>query len=43
MQAIGQYLGHSHLTFTYWYFESTPKLMRDMADAARRVVEGGSR
>jgi integrase/recombinase XerD len=43
MQAIGQYLGHSHLTFTYWYFESTPKLMRDMADAARLVVEGGSR
>jgi integrase/recombinase XerD len=43
MQAIGQYLGHSHLTFTYWYFESTPKLMKDMADAARRTVEGGSR
>jgi integrase/recombinase XerD len=43
MQAIGQYLGHTNLTFTYWYFESTPKLMKDMADAARPVLEGERR
>jgi integrase/recombinase XerD len=43
MQAIAQYLGHTHLTFTYWYFESTPRLMRDMADAGRKALEGGPR
>jgi integrase/recombinase XerD len=41
MQAIAQYLGHTHLTFTYWYFESTARLMKDMADAGRTVLEGG--
>jgi integrase/recombinase XerD len=40
IQAIAQYLGHSQVTFTYWYFESTPALMKDMADAARALVEG---
>lgn len=40
MRAISQYLGHAKIRHTYWYFEATPKLMRRMADAARRVVEG---
>jgi integrase/recombinase XerD len=39
MRAISQYLGHTKIRHTYWYFEATPKLMRSMADAARKVVE----
>jgi integrase/recombinase XerD len=39
MRAISQYLGHTKIRHTYWYFEATPKLMKSMADAARQVVE----
>jgi integrase/recombinase XerD len=39
VQAISRYLGHAKISNTYWYFEITPTLMKDMADAARVVVE----
>jgi integrase len=43
VQAISQYLGHSNISHTYWYFDATPHLMKDMADAARAVVEKAGR
>lgn len=31
MRAVSRYLGHSDITHTYWYYESTPQLMRAIA------------
>lgn len=31
--ALSTYLGHSHVTDTYWYLEATPNLMRQIAEA----------
>ncbi len=39
--ALMTYLGHSHLESTYWYLQSTPQLLRDIARACERIVVGG--
>jgi integrase/recombinase XerD len=39
--ALMTYLGHSHLESTYWYLQSTPLLLHDIADACEAVVIGG--
>jgi integrase/recombinase XerD len=36
--ALSTYLGHSHIRHTYWYLESTPDLMGDIAAAAEALV-----
>lgn len=36
--ALATYLGHADITNTYWYFEATPELMRDLAATAEAFV-----
>ncbi len=41
MLAVSTYLGHSCIADTYWYFQATPTLMTQVADACQRHFEGG--
>ena len=41
MLAVSTYLGHSCVADTYWYFQATPTLMSQVADACQRHFEGG--
>lgn len=34
MLALSTYLGHASVRGTYWYLQSSPQLMHDVADAA---------
>jgi site-specific recombinase XerD len=43
MLALSTYMGHARLESTYWYLESTPQLMADIADLCESFVQGGSR
>jgi len=43
MLAVSTYLGHSCIADTYWYFQATPMLMSQVADACQRRFEGGRR
>jgi integrase len=38
--AVSTYLGHSCVADTYWYFQATPTLMSQIADACQRDFEG---
>jgi hypothetical protein len=40
--ALSTYLGHSSLSGTYWYLQSTPQLLRDIADAGEAWIKGGA-
>ena len=40
MLALSTYLGHSSLRGTYWYLESTPQLLRDIAEAGEAWIKG---
>jgi integrase/recombinase XerD len=40
VRALSTYLGHVHLADTYWYLHATPQLMRGVADACERFLEG---
>ncbi len=43
MLALATYLGHSEVSHTYWYLESTLVLLRGIAEAAEQAhVNGGS-
>lgn len=42
MLALSTYLGHSSLSGTYWYLQSTPQLLRDIADAGESWIKGGA-
>ncbi len=37
--ALTTYLGHAHVGSTYWYLESTPQLMRDIADKCTAFIQ----
>ncbi len=37
MLAVSRYLGHSDVVHTYWYYESTPQLMRAIARLSERA------
>lgn len=39
--ALSTYLGHAHVTDTYWYLQATPRLMGDIADACQAFIRGG--
>lgn len=39
--ALMTYLGHSHVASTYWYLQSTPELLRDIARVCETTVAGG--
>ncbi|HKF12418.1 MAG TPA: tyrosine-type recombinase/integrase [Xanthobacteraceae bacterium] len=38
--ALSTYLGHAHVTDTYWYLQATPILMRQIADAGEALHQG---
>lgn len=40
MLALTTYLGHARVEDTYWYLESSPELMADIATAAERFIYG---
>jgi integrase len=39
--ALSTYLGHAHVTDTYWYLQTTPELMVHMAAAGETLHQGG--
>jgi integrase len=41
MAALSTYLGHVHVSDTYWYLQATPKLLGDIALAAEALHQGG--
>lgn len=43
MLALSTYLGHTHISDTYWYLEATPTLMQDIASACEAFIQGGPR
>ena len=40
MFAVTNYMGHGSVRSTYWYFESTPQLLGDIATACESFVNG---
>lgn len=42
MLALSTHLGHARMESTYWYLESTPSLMTDIAVACESFLEGGA-
>lgn len=42
MTALSTYLGHAHVSDTYWYLQATPKLLCDVAEAAEALHRGGT-
>ena len=41
MLALATYLGHVNIDATYWYLETTPELLRDIAVVTESFVQGG--
>jgi integrase/recombinase XerD len=41
MLALATYMGHVNITSTYWYLETTPELLRDIATAGELHLCGG--
>ncbi len=41
MVALSTYLGHAHVSDTYWYLQATPKLLGNVAAAAEALYRGG--
>ena len=40
--ALSTYLGHAHVTDTYWYLQATPRLMVQIAEAGEALLAGGA-
>jgi integrase len=40
--ARSTYLGHAHVTDTYWYLQATPILMAQIAEAGEALHLGGA-
>ena len=40
MLALTTYMGHAHVSSTYWYLDSTPQLMNDIANACETFIQG---
>jgi len=38
---LSTYLGHAHITDTYWYLTATPQLLRYALDSVERSKQGG--
>jgi integrase len=43
MAALSTYLGHAHVSDTYWYLQATPRILSDVAAAAEALHQGGAR
>jgi integrase/recombinase XerD len=41
MLALSTYLGHSKVSATYWYLETTPDLMKSISECLENFVKGG--
>lgn len=41
--ALSTYLGHTHVTDTYWYLHATPHLMKGISDACEALLVGEKR
>ena len=41
MVALATYLGHVNIDATYWYLETTPELLRDIAAASESFLLRG--
>ena len=41
MLALATYLGHVNINTTYWYLETTPELLRDIAVVVENFMQGG--
>jgi integrase len=41
MLALATYLGHVNINSTYWYLETTPEFLRDIAVVTENFVQGG--
>jgi integrase/recombinase XerD len=41
MLALATYLGHVNIDATYWYLETTPELLRDIAVVTESFIQGG--
>ena len=41
MLALATYLGHVNINDTYWYLETTPELLHDIAVVAENFAQGG--
>ena len=41
MLALATYLGHVNINATYWYLETTPELLLDIAVVAENFIQGG--
>jgi integrase len=41
MVALATYLGHVNIDATYWYLDTTPELLDDIAAAAEGFLCGG--
>lgn len=41
MLALATYMGHVNIDSTYWYLETTPELLRDIAHASEAFLCGG--
>src|SRR5262249_17920436 len=39
---LSTYLGHAHVTDTYWYLQATPVLMEQIAAAGEALLRGGA-
>jgi integrase len=40
--ALSTYLGHAHVTDTYWYLQATPYLLGQIAEAGEALLKGGT-
>jgi integrase/recombinase XerD len=43
MLALTTYMGHAKVASTYWYLESTPELLTDIAQRCEAFIAGGGR
>jgi len=43
MLALSTYLGHAHLSDTYWYLQATPRLLADVAAQSESLARRGGR
>jgi len=40
--ALSTYLGHAHVTDTYWYLQATPVLLNQIAEASEALLQRGA-
>jgi hypothetical protein len=41
MLALSTYMGHAHISDTYWYLEATPQLLSNIVTACEAFIKKG--